>query len=538
MAAKSLAVEFDERKIDAIFSQVDQCHKPGAAVGIAIDGKPVYRKGFGLANMELPIVLSPSIRMRIYSMTKHFACLAYMLLCEDGKAGLDDAIGKHVVGLNPASQNATVLQLMGHTSGIRDANDICWQFNGTGLPATSADLVALYRDINDVNTPAGTTWIYNIGGYLLLTAAIEQIAGKRFEDVLRERIFEPVGMFNTMLRRRDIDFIPNSATMHMTTMDGAYVKSYLGNMAGEGGIVSTVDDMLRWLKHMDAPVVGTAETWKLMKAPHVLANGTSTGYGLGLWAGKYRGADQVRHGGVGMGANSQMIKLPGAALDIVVMVNGHDLSAFTFGNHIIDACVSGLEPVKEEVKGKLLTGVYVSKKTGRVVRLSPAERATPVIKEGQQIATVDGIDIPVVISDDGNLHPTALLGPSSRLLVTPMGGGTEPGSLRLNEFGNIDEFVRQKASVQPDPRNFAGRYAHPATGTEATIYDTDNSVRLKTAGRFGATELELECLAEGYWRAKATTPMPWGGTLSFDSNGRSFLYHSDRTVGLRFLRCG
>src|SRR5438128_1835507 len=111
---------FDEKKIDAVFADLNQCHLPGAAVGIAIGGKPVYRKGFGLANMELSVVLSPSIRMRIYSTTKHFTCLAYMLLCEDGKAGIDDPIGKHLPELHPVSRNVTVRQLMGNISGLRD----------------------------------------------------------------------------------------------------------------------------------------------------------------------------------------------------------------------------------------------------------------------------------------------------------------------------------------------------------------------------------------------------------------------------------
>src|SRR5580658_3725362 len=104
------SIAFDERKIDAIFADLDQCHSPGAAVGIAIDNRPVYRKGFGLANMELPVVLSPTIRMRIASTTKHFTCLAYMLLCEEGKAALDDPIGRYVPELKPASGRATVRQ--------------------------------------------------------------------------------------------------------------------------------------------------------------------------------------------------------------------------------------------------------------------------------------------------------------------------------------------------------------------------------------------------------------------------------------------
>src|SRR5262249_45341936 len=96
MRSKKMLVDFDAGKIDRIFAGLDQCHLPGAAVGIAVDGKPIYRKGFGLASMELPIVLSPTIRMRIYSTSKHFTCLAYMLLCEEGKAAIDERLGTYL----------------------------------------------------------------------------------------------------------------------------------------------------------------------------------------------------------------------------------------------------------------------------------------------------------------------------------------------------------------------------------------------------------------------------------------------------------
>lgn len=129
----SLAAAFDEGKIDAIFGQVNQCHLPGAAVGIAIGGRPVYRKGFGLASMESPVVLSAATRIRIASVTKHFTCLAYLLLCEEGKADIDDRLGKHLPELHPVTHDVTMRQLMGHTSGLRDAHDIAWQFNGAEL---------------------------------------------------------------------------------------------------------------------------------------------------------------------------------------------------------------------------------------------------------------------------------------------------------------------------------------------------------------------------------------------------------------------
>src|SRR5437762_3490431 len=113
-----LAVKFDASKVDAIFAELNQCHLPGAAVGIAIDGIPVYRKGFGLASMELPMVLAPTTRMRIGSTTKHFTCLAFLLLCEEGLAKIDDPLGKFVPELNSVAHHVTIRQLMGNTSGL------------------------------------------------------------------------------------------------------------------------------------------------------------------------------------------------------------------------------------------------------------------------------------------------------------------------------------------------------------------------------------------------------------------------------------
>src|ERR1043165_2564097 len=114
MLSRTPAVTIDQTRIDALFSDLDQCQLPGAAVGIAVGGKPVYRKGFGLASLELPIVLSPSMRMRIGSTTKHFTALAYLLLCESGLAVLDDPLGKHIPELHPVTHAVTMRQLMGN----------------------------------------------------------------------------------------------------------------------------------------------------------------------------------------------------------------------------------------------------------------------------------------------------------------------------------------------------------------------------------------------------------------------------------------
>jgi D-aminopeptidase len=530
-------VAFEESKIDAIFADLDQCHLPGAAVGIAIGGKPVYRRGFGLASMELPVALSPSIRMRIASMTKHFASLAYMLLCEDGKAAIDDPIGKYLPELHPVTHAVTVRQLMGHVGGLRDVFDICHQFSGTGRRISNADVLSLYRDIDDVNFVPGTAWSYNNGGYNMLSAAIERITGQSLEEVLRERIFVPVGMHDTLLRRFDTDFVPNSATPHMTNAAGGFEKSYIGGAAdGAGGMVSTVDDMLGWLAHMDAPWVGQESTWALMKAPQVLANGCSTGYGLGLASARYRGLEMHSHSGSLMGSSSHMVKVPAAGLDVVIMVNRNDVSGAVLADKILDACLPGADPVKEGVRRSFATGIFRSPNSGRVIQLSSSSSVYVGNNEPQQIASIDGADLPLEPNDDGTLGPAGIVR-SAKMAVTLIGAPEKPASIRFSDYGNLDELFAVPSAEQADVGSIAGRYRSDSTGTEATISKTDNGPRLSTLGRFGSAEFTLECLADGIWRAKSPGPMAWGGILSFDTDGAAFRFSSFRTRALIFRRC-
>ena len=504
-----------------------------------MEGRPVYRKGFGLASMELPLSLSPSLRMRIGSSTKHFAALAYLLLCEEGKAEIDDPVGKHLPELHSVTHKATMRQLMGNTSGLRDVHDICWQFSGTGRPATAADLLSIYRDIDDNNAIPGSAWIYNNGGWLILSAAIERISGQSLEQVLRERIFDPIGMNDTLLRRFDTDFVPNSATLHMTGPSGKYEKSYLGQaMVGEGGMASTVDDMLRWLGHMRRPTVGVARTWEAMKAPQNLNNGTSTGYSLGLMIGKYRGVDIIHHGGGVNGGGAQMLQVPAAGLDVVVLVNRHDASAVLLTNRILDVCLFDLASAKGASNLPIATGLFRSPVTGRVVHLHRGDQLplfAPLVKGEQQIVSIDGLDLPFEADADGVLRPIEELD-YIKINVRLIGDRHAPSSIRLSDFGNVDDCVAIKPTPEAEAGIITGQYRSDTTCTQVTIGAAEAGPKMSTTGRFGSAELTLKPLAAGIWRAQprlVTTP---GGILSFDSSG-NFRFSSARNRSLLFNRC-
>jgi CubicO group peptidase (beta-lactamase class C family) len=349
-------IHIDTAKLDALLSPFDRSDAPGFAVGVSVDGRPGYRRGVGMASVELPVVLSPTIRMRIGSTSKHFTVLAVMLLAEAGLLSIDDAPRRHLPELPDWADGMTLRQLRPHTSGMRDSLDLILHSAGAGVPAAADFQVKVLAALDSVNFTPGESWNYNNGGYVLLAEIVARVSGLSFADFLKTRIFQPIGMNDTMLRALDTDLVANSATLHLAAPAGGWTRGVFGvPIGGEGGIVSTVDDMLRWLAHMSAPVVGSLDTWRIMRTPV-----TTHGYGLGLTMGSHRGLAIVHHAGAVMGGSSQMLKVVDPDLDIIVMTNGlGSLAVMKLVDGIIDACLPGLPPVAEDHAGKIVTGTSI-----------------------------------------------------------------------------------------------------------------------------------------------------------------------------------
>jgi CubicO group peptidase (beta-lactamase class C family) len=531
VSANRIEVRFHEKTIDSIFCDIDSVHRPGAAIGIAIRGVPVYRRGFGVANMELPILLTPTTRMRVASVTKQFTCLAYLLLCEEGLAELDRSIQSYVPELDSVASEVTMKHLMGHVSGLRDVLDIKWQFSGACCETSTDALLRLYKDIHDANALPGATWRYNNGGYFLLSIAIERITGQTLGDVLRERIFVPLRMYDTVLRCYDNDFSANSAALHTLSRRGGFEKSHFGGaIMGEGGVVSTVDDMLRWLAHMDAPIVGSAETWDLMKTPLKLNNGVKTNYGLGLVNAAYRGAHAIHHPGGLMGGSSHMLKIPAVGLDVAIMVNSDDFNATVLLEKVLDACLTGLDSPYDTCS-PTYHGVFRSLATGNVVQLFASE--------GNQIVSLNGNDVPFVAEGNGVLRPASIWSFVNQNF-TMIGDPKLPSSMALSDHGNIDQFVRIIPGKVTDPRSFQGSFSSDETSTKCAISLIGNSLQLRTFGQFGSVLYHLVSLGEDAWRVELSDALPrWpgaGGIIVFGDEGQQFHFYSERTNALRFVR--
>jgi CubicO group peptidase (beta-lactamase class C family) len=520
----------DPDAIDRLIAPLDRNDAPGGAIGIAVHGEPVYRRGFGLANLELAQPVTPSMRLRIGSISKHFTALAYLLLCEEGRADIDDPIGRHLPELHPVARRVTARQLMGNISGLRDVHDIRWQFSGTGRAVTSAELLTLYNHIDDVAAPPASTWRYNNGGWLLLSAAIERIADCPLEQVFDERIFTPVGMHATLLRRWDSDFVTNSATLHTPHPGGGFFKGDLGSaLAGEGGIVSTVDDMLRWLAHMDAPVVGRSSSWQAILAPQTLSNGMRLPHGSGLIRERYRGVETIHHPGGVLGGSAQIIKVPEAGLDLVVMINRGDLFAITLADQLIDLCLTGLAGVEHSSAGPVLNAKFYGGPGSRFVRVKGDGVVSSV--------SIDGVEMPAFVDCAGIYWPEGRWYgyPRGVTSVTLIGDPARPESIRLNEFGNcqvlpaVDDVADADASI-------VGIYRWAPGQVEAEIVKVASGLVLQTRGAFGAATYRLQALSHGVWQATQNSAMLWGGILSFEAETAGFHFSGYTNRNLPFRR--
>lgn len=368
----------------------------------------------------------------------------------------------------------------------------------------------------------GTTYSYNNAGYVLLTEIVKRLSGKSFADFLSERILRPVGMHDTMLRPLDTDLVPNSATLHVPSPDGGWTRGVFGMpVGGEGGIVSTVDDMLLWLRHMSHPTVGSPATWAAMRTPV-----TTHGYGLGLHMSEYRGLRTVHHAGSVVGGSSQMVKVVDHDLDVMIMSNGRStLDLLNLVDAIIDACIPGLPPkLPEAAGGAPASGTFHSPGTGRVL--------TMVEHEGKQAVAMGGMTLPTWCNEDGALSIEI---PGIDLRITPVRAGEAVVALEVEEAGSHDRLERIDAPADATAMVQAGRFENASAGVTATItHDPEGTATLQLTCEVGAVDYALTPIGPDLWEAKATSTLPLVVTLEFDAD--VFRLTTGRTARLRFRR--
>lgn len=514
--------------LDALFEPFQRSDAPGMVVGIAHHGQTVYRRAFGLASIEHGVANTPWTRMRIGSTSKHFACLAALLLAEEGKLDIDASIRKYLPELRAMQPEPTLRQCMTHTSGLRDSLDLGFMASGMTIKPRGEGLAAQVRQ-RDVNFAPGDKIVYNNGGYQMLSLIIEQVSGMPFEQFLKERLFSPLRMADTQSIPSDFEIHPGLATMHVAQPDGSYRRGIFPTeeVRGEGAIVSTIDDMLRWLAHLRGPhTVGSEESWAKMLAPARLNNGMDCTYALGLMVEKYRGVDVIHHGGTVIGGTCQMLTVPAHELDIIIISNGAQVSVADLANKAAEALLGQdafpQAPAQDAQSASfqhLLGAVYASPSADMVLGFGDA---------GGKLGFIIHNSPPLPARQEGG----ALWLDFNRVVTGPYCvevGETAPDTLDLVDAGAVQRLARLPAppSLAEAGRDLVGLYnAHDLDAGVRIEFEGD-ALLVRIASTYGPNLLTLSALSNDLFGWKLTGELAaLGGTLNVERS-------SGKVTGLR-----
>lgn len=335
-------------QIDALFVEMDQPDKPGAAVLVIKDGVVLHRKGYGSANIEHQISITPESVFDIASVSKQFAGMAISMLVEGGKLHPDDDIRDYIHELSDFGKTITVRHLLHHISGVRDWVGTLaiagWQMDD--VISLSQILTMAYHQ-KTLNFTPGERHLYSNTGYNLLAELVSRVTGKSFREWTHENLFAPLGMNDTHFHDDHSEVVPRRVYGYGGN-DGHYEAVMNGLTAlGSSSLFSTVDDLGKWVTNFDAAVVGGPAVIERMRTRGVLNNGDTISYAYGLNIGEYRGQPTASHDGSWAGFSTTLLHFPEQRLGIVVLGNSSSFNPSRSAYQIADMYLADVLTVEE-----------------------------------------------------------------------------------------------------------------------------------------------------------------------------------------------
>ncbi len=488
--------------LDAIVDPADSTSAPGGVIAVRQRGTVIYRRGFGMASIEHAVANTPATRMRIGSSSKQFTCFAALLLAEDGRLDLDAPVDRWVPGLPGFPTVPTARQLMNHTGGYRDHLDGAGLANGGALIPNGWAMTMVARQTG-ANFAPGNGQTYCNGGYHLLSAVIERAADERFEDFLDRRIFKPLGMFATASAPSDYAITPDLATLHVPTPTGGWRRGLFPTeeIRGEGAMISTVDDMLRWLDELKGPHrLASAAGWRAMTVAPILPDGTRSIYALGLHRHHWRGIEVIHHAGAVIGGSAQVMHVPAHDLDIVMLSNGGRLPPMPATWRILetllpDAVGAPLPPLAAAGDFPALDGQFYAGASGTLVGFG-------AVGETLGLSLVGSPPFPILRDHGAALivgFEESALGP---IIIdkAQLTGKTPPQTLAFSESGRRETLHRlaiDDAGAARLIEALGGSYASADLAARATLVPGDQTT-IAVRGEFGQTAGVLQALSEDF----------------------------------------
>ncbi len=320
--AASVAEQPLAERINAALAAHFKADEPGATVIVVKDGKTVFRKAYGSADLTSKQAMQPEMQMRLGSITKQFTSTAILMLAEQGKLSLQDDITRFLPDYPTGGKRITIEHLLTHTSGILSYTSMPSFRNIMDKDLSVAEMIATFKNEPKQFEP-GTRWDYSNSGYFLLGAIIEKVSGKSYADFVAENIFTPLGMRDTAYEGHERNGIRHIAGYSRSDKGGfePTIKISMNLPYAAGSLVSTVDDLARWDAAISSGKLLKPASWQKAFTAYTTTDGKSTHYGYGWEVSKFQGYDTIGHGGGIPGFATYAIRIPSEHLYVAVLTN-------------------------------------------------------------------------------------------------------------------------------------------------------------------------------------------------------------------------
>lgn len=313
---KQLTAEFDK-----ILSEQFKPDETGCAALVAKNGQVIYRKAFGMADLELNVPMQPEMVFRIGSITKQFTAIAILQLMEQGKLSLQDEITKFIPDYPMHGHSITIEHLLTHTSGIKSYTNVPEFQKLIRTDMNPEEVIDLIKT-KPMEFAPGTKFNYNNSGYFMLGYIIEKVTGKTYQEYLQENFFTPLEMTSSCYGD-DKKIIKLRASGYQPGKDGTVNADFMSMLLpyAAGSIMSTVDDLYKWNRAVHSYKLVKKETLEMAHTPYKLADGRSTGYGYGWFLSRLQGSPTIEHGGGINGYLTSSVYLPDEDVFVALFSN-------------------------------------------------------------------------------------------------------------------------------------------------------------------------------------------------------------------------
>ena len=339
-----------EAKVDQLFAEWDQSDSPGAALAVTKDGEIVYKRGYGMANLEYDIPITTATIFDIASVSKQFAAFAIVSLSHEGKLALDDDIRVHLPDVPDFGNTITIRHLLHHTSGLRDwVQSLVIAGVGMDDVISFKHILKMARHQKTLNFEPGAAFLYSNTGYNLLAEIVETVTGNTFREWTDTNIFKPLNMTDSHFHDDYEMILKNRAYSYQVVENGRFKHAVNNTTAlGSSSLYSTVEDLAKWILNYDNTRIGKQVVFDQMHQRGVLNNGEQIDYALGLNMGEYRGLKTVGHSGSWGGFRSHLMRFPDQKFGVVILCNLDTFNPLGLAEKVADIYLADvLAPVEE-----------------------------------------------------------------------------------------------------------------------------------------------------------------------------------------------